>query len=94
MQRYAKARTAATPAHLFSDTSPAQKYPLPSRHTSPEGKKKRPKPAVSVPELCDALLRHSLLLDTSLLTGEITQVVDTRAAYDTHLVHLDLVDVG
>ena len=94
MQRYAKARLAANPAHLFSDTAPTQRHLQPSRHTSPEGKKKRPKPAVSVPELCDALLRHSLLLDTSLLTGEITQVVDTRAAYDTHLVHLDLVDVG
>lgn len=94
MQRYAKARLAANPAYRFSDTAPTQRHLQPSRHTLPEGKKKRPKPAVSVPELCDALLRHSLLLDTSLLTGEITQVVDTRAAYDTHLVYLDLVDVG
>ena len=49
---------------------------------------------IPVDEQCDALLRNSLLLDTSLLTSELTEVVDTRATHDTHLVHLDLVDVG
>ena len=44
-------------------------------------------------EQCDALLRNSTLLDTSLLTCEVTQVVDTRTAYNTILVYLDLVDV-
>ena len=44
-------------------------------------------------EQCDALLRNSTLLDTSLLTSEVTQVVDTCTTYNTILVYLDLVDV-
>lgn len=40
------------------------------------------------------LLVNSLLLDTGLLTGEVTEVVDTCATNYTVLVHLDVVDVG
>jgi len=36
----------------------------------------------------------ALLLDTSLLAGQLAQVVDTCATHDTHLVDLDVLDVG
>ena len=36
---------------------------------------------------------HALLLDAGLLAGQVAQVVDACAAYDTDLVDLDLVDV-
>ena len=36
---------------------------------------------------------HTTLLDTSLLTCQLTEVVDTCTAYNTILVNLDLVDV-
>ena len=37
---------------------------------------------------------HALLLDAGLLTRQVAQIVDACAAYDTHLVQLDFLDVG
>ncbi len=39
-------------------------------------------------------LDDSLLLDTSLLAGEATKIIQLGATYLTNLVHFDAVDVG
>ena len=69
----------------YSDTIP---------RLSPIKQKNRSHIGLRLNEQCNALLRNSALLDTSLLTCELTQVVDTCTTYHTILVNLDLVDMG